>query len=164
MAIEGGHRKLQRYEHNFRWVENARIGSGEVEISSAPVDAERCNIIATRMADIQEVSIWLDSELTRIVAARPEFALKRGRPGSLVNGEKRNAVGQAIRGVYEPTVGADMNFRGVIRTLVRRGQTLYRLLQRQRSSGSVISHEVEGRSFLVDNVDPLPVLVEVEVA
>src|SRR6266851_455982 len=68
---------LQPDKHYFRWVEYACVLAGELEMSGAAVDAERRNVVASRVANIQEIAIRLDAEIAGIIPLRPKVLTPR---------------------------------------------------------------------------------------
>lgn len=88
---------------------NRRVLSCEVKTTTAPIDSERRNAVASMIADIQEIPRGGDIAVTGIIRSRPFLAYQpwRTRP---IDGEDGDRIVKPVRGVDESAVRRNDNF------------------------------------------------------
>src|SRR6266478_6622546 len=91
-------------------------------MSSAPVNAERGDVVASRVANIQEIAIRLDAKVAGIIALRPKLLEPRGGSVGLIDRQQGDRIVQPVGGVHKPSIRRDMDFRRVVGPLVSRWQ------------------------------------------
>src|SRR5437764_13003347 len=102
-------------------------------MSGAPVDAECGDIVASRVANIQEVAIRLDGKVAWIVSLRPELLQPGERAVAWIYAQHGDGIVKPVRGIDETPVSRDVDLRRIVSAFVARRKSRQGLLQRQRT-------------------------------